>query len=92
MPFTFGTFDREGWGTVVGADARAERLGSNLRGAWSAFARTGDPSHDGIGRWPAYDIDERPTMLFDADCRVVRDPTRCPWPSGAERQAAGSTR
>ena len=33
VPFTFGTFDREGWGTVVGADARAERLGANLRGA-----------------------------------------------------------
>ena len=78
VPFTFGTFDREGWGAVVGADARAERLGANLRGAWSAFARTGDPSHDGIGRWPAYDVDERPTMLFDAECRVVRDPDAVP--------------
>ena len=32
LPFTFGTFDREGWDAVVGYDARAESLGVNLRG------------------------------------------------------------
>ncbi|HZP27602.1 MAG TPA: carboxylesterase family protein [Acidimicrobiia bacterium] len=73
VPFTFGNFDCEGWGAVVGADADAERLGSELRAAWAAFARTGDPSHDGIGTWPRYDADTRATMLFDRSCRVVTD-------------------
>ncbi len=68
VPFTFGTFDREGWGEVVGHDQRAERLGTAMRAAWTAFARTGDPS------WPAYETRTRPTMIFDADCRVELDP------------------
>jgi carboxylesterase type B len=78
VPFTFGTFDREGWGVVVGAGARADRLGTNLRTAWAAFARTGDPSHDGIGEWPRYEPATRPTMVFDAESRVVADPDRVP--------------
>jgi carboxylesterase type B len=49
VPFTFGTFDRDGWGEAVGAEARADRLSADLRTAWLAFAHTGDPSHPGIG-------------------------------------------
>ncbi len=78
VPFTFGTFDREGWDDVVGVDARAEQLGVNLRSAWAAFARTGDPSHAAIGTWPRYDARTRATMLFDAECRVVADPDVVP--------------
>jgi para-nitrobenzyl esterase len=44
--------------------------------AWATFARTGDPSHEGIPRWPAYTIEQRATMLLDAECRVVNDPNR----------------
>ena len=32
--------------------------------AWLAFARTGDPAHDGIGEWPAYVPATRHTMVF----------------------------
>ena len=74
VPFTFGTFDHDGWGDAVGADARAEALSANLRSAWLAFAHTGDPSHPGIGTWPAHDPETRPTLLFASPCRVERDP------------------
>jgi para-nitrobenzyl esterase len=90
IPFTFGTFDREGWGDAVGADARAERLGVNLRAAWAAFADTGDPSHHGIGVWPRYDAGARATMIFDAECRVVTDADDVPL--AVLGQAAGSIR
>jgi para-nitrobenzyl esterase len=90
IPFTFGTFDREGWGDAVGADERAERLGANLRAAWAAFARHGDPSHDGIGRWPRYDEARRSTMIFDAECGVVTDPDNVPLT--VLGQVAGSIR
>jgi para-nitrobenzyl esterase len=79
VPFTFGTFDRDGWGEAVGADTRAEALSSDLRAAWLAFAHAGDPSHSGIGTWPVHDPETRPTLLFDAPCRVDLDP------AGAER-------
>jgi carboxylesterase type B len=74
VPFTFGTFDRDGWGEAVGADARADGLSADLRAAWLAFAETGDPSHPGIGAWPRHDPEARPTLLFDAPCRVELDP------------------
>ena len=48
IPFTFDSFDVDGWGEFVGADDDAFRIGRELRDAWGTFARTGDPG------WPAY--------------------------------------
>jgi para-nitrobenzyl esterase len=44
--------------------------------AWAAFAHTGDPSHDGLPDWPAYDAGRRATMLFDVPSMVADDPRR----------------
>jgi len=41
-----------------------------------AFARTGNPSHADIPRWPAYNASERPTMHIDNTWKVVNDPDR----------------
>jgi len=50
------------------------RMCDRLAGAWVAFATTGDPSHEGIGRWPAYDATTRATMVFNDDTRVENNP------------------
>lgn len=81
LPFTFGTFEVDGWGEWVGADGDAERLSRDVRAAWGAFARRGDPSHPGIGGWPRYDTATRPTMVLGRRCRVEHDPM------GPERRA-----
>jgi para-nitrobenzyl esterase len=47
IPFTFGNFV-DGWAEFVGYDADAERLSTQLRDAWAAFAAGGDPG------WPTY--------------------------------------
>jgi para-nitrobenzyl esterase len=73
LPFTFGTFDREGWADAVGHDQAAETLSSQLRGAWAAFAATGTPSQDGLP-WPPYRLPDRPVMVFDRVSGVVEDP------------------
>jgi para-nitrobenzyl esterase len=83
VPFTFGTFDREGWGEAVGSDARAHALGRQLRRAWTTFAATGVPEAP-VG-WPPYDRRRRPTLLFAPEGVVaVDDPAsearRC-WPA-----------
>ena len=72
VPFTFGTFDREGWDQAVGADARAEALSVAWRACWTAFAATGNPSLPGAP-WPAYEPARRRTMLFAAPGAVVTD-------------------
>jgi para-nitrobenzyl esterase len=74
IPLAFGTTDtaRE----LLGRDAEADALSDKVLRAWANFARTGDPNHAGLPDWPAYDTDRRPTMLFDAECRVAEDPAR----------------
>jgi para-nitrobenzyl esterase len=60
----------------VNAGNRPERFDAahNMSRAWATFARSGNPSFDGIPRWPAYTLDTRATMILDAQCRVVNDP------------------
>ncbi len=57
------------------ANPEAEQLSKQISGAWAAFARTGNPSHAGLGKWPAYTKATRDTMIFDADTsRIRKDP------------------
>jgi para-nitrobenzyl esterase len=60
------------------AGKRPERYKAarNMSRAWATFARTGDPSHDEIPQWPAYTLEQRATMILDAECKVVNDPNR----------------
>ena len=81
MPFVFGTLDAPTQDRFAGTGPLVEGLSANMMEAWLAFARSGDPSHEGIGPWPAYDSESRPTMMFDAESRVESDPF------GEERRA-----
>lgn len=56
-----------------GAMPGADLVENAMSDAWIAFARTGNPSHPGIGNWPVYDLRARPTMIFDVETRVVSD-------------------
>jgi para-nitrobenzyl esterase len=53
-----------------GGRALAERISTS----WVQFARTGNPNHDGLPRWPAFDAARRSTMVFDDACSVKNDP------------------
>jgi para-nitrobenzyl esterase len=65
------------------ADYPASRLvASQMSEAWIHFARHGDPNHNGIPAWPAYQVPERMTMVFDCQSNVVADPfgqNRAAW-------------
>ena len=63
--------DITGGGTPEGK-LMADRLAS----AWVAFARTGNPNNPQLPEWPAYNAATKPTMIFDADTRVVEDPKK----------------
>ena len=78
LPFVFDNVHEP----VLHPSASRQQLADRMADAWVAFARNGDPNHDGLADWPPYDLDARPTMLFDREvCRVEDDP----W--AAERQA-----
>jgi para-nitrobenzyl esterase len=83
LPFVFGNLDANGVSELIGHDpeGQAERqsLTAAVQGAWIAFARTGNPSHTGLPSWPAYETENRYTLVFDTPCVVQADPL------GAER-------
>jgi len=38
--------------------------------AWIAFARTGNPNHEGLPEWQSYDSEKRATMILGKDCKL----------------------
>ncbi len=72
LTFVFNNLGAASDFTGTGADRQA--LADLTSGAWTAFARTGNPNHEGLPRWPAYTLKDRETMIFDNHCQVVNDP------------------
>ncbi len=74
LPFMFDTLPA--WQAPMlkgGEPVGMARLAAQMRAAWVAFARHGDPNHDQLAHWPRYE-DQRQTMLFDQYSRVANDP------------------
>lgn len=63
-------------GSRTGSGAHARRLAGQMADAFIALARNGDPAHSGIPTWPRFDLEHRPTMIFDSPVRVENDPRR----------------
>jgi para-nitrobenzyl esterase len=55
-------------------DSGAFVLSRQMGRAWTSFARTGNPNHNGLPHWPAYTASTRATMYFDTPCAVRNDP------------------
>ena len=51
-------------------------VSSQVGDAFLAFARAGDPNHAGLPQWRPYQLEERATMMFDPQSRLVNDPAR----------------
>jgi para-nitrobenzyl esterase len=76
IPFVFDNLDRGGANLLTGDGPERQGIADAMHRAWIAFARSGDPQHDGLPEWPAYDLEHRATMGFDAECAVLNDPGR----------------
>ena len=63
--FVFGKYDA----MFCGSGPDADKLAKCIQDAWLAFARTGDPSCESIGKWPVYGS-KRMTMILDKVCRA----------------------
>jgi para-nitrobenzyl esterase len=74
IPFVFGAVRRPLVAAFAGGGPEAEALSAQMQGAWLSFARTGDPSHEGIGVWPSWDARRRATMVFGPGGGVVDAP------------------
>jgi para-nitrobenzyl esterase len=72
IPFVFENVDGGKPMTGTGQDRYA--LSDKMSRAWVAFARTGNPNHKGLPNWPAFNTDQRATMVFNNECKIVNDP------------------
>jgi para-nitrobenzyl esterase len=72
LAFWFDNIDLAAQATGGGADART--LATKMSRAMVAFARTGNPNHAGIPRWPAYSPPARANLIFDDRVEVRNDP------------------
>ena len=74
VPFVWGTVGRSGSLSFTGVGPEADQLSRQMMDAWIAFSKSGDPSHRGIGTWPAYESSSRRTMIFGRSCGVSEAP------------------
>ena len=78
IPLMFGTLSAPG--SATGHDDDARKVSATMQRALLSFARTGDPSYQGLGSWEPYTLPRRATMVFDSHSRLEDDPR------GAERR------
>lgn len=73
IPFVFDNLDKPGASLFAGEGA-PQALADAMHASWIAFAKTGDPRHDGIPDWPAYEPEGRATMHFGDRVHLEHDP------------------
>jgi para-nitrobenzyl esterase len=74
LAFWFDNIDLCLQATGGGDDART--LASQMSRSLVAFARTGDPNHDGIPKWTPFTESNRAMMIWDSTSEVTVDPDR----------------
>ena len=84
IPFVFYNMDIGA--SMTGSAQSRYALGHVMSAAWAAFARTGDPNHADMPKWPVFDVATYPTMVFGERVHVANDPNR------EERLALGELR
>lgn len=73
IPFVFGTLGDQPFGILAARTTETDKISFNMMDAWINFARHGDPNHDGIPKWPAFNTKTRSNMVFGIDTRVEND-------------------
>lgn len=69
LPFVFDNIEK--CKEMTGGGAAAHELADKVSQAWINFARSGNPNHDGLPKWPAYNDQNTATMHFDNQCKVM---------------------
>jgi len=72
IPFVLENVDQAKSMTGTGEDRYL--LQEKMSGAWAAFVRSGNPNHKGLANWLPFKTDQRATMVFDNECKMVNDP------------------
>lgn len=75
LPFVFGTLREPLLRPLVGLGREAGKLSQLMMRAWLAFARSGDPTDDGLPPWSEYG-ETRNTMVLGRRPHIASNPFR----------------
>ncbi|WP_284037203.1 carboxylesterase/lipase family protein [Neobacillus sp. 114] len=76
IPFVWNTLDKPNTTNFTGTSPERQQVADQMHQAWINFARNGNPNTDALPSWPKYDLNFRPTMIFNLESAVVNDPNR----------------
>jgi len=75
LPFVWGTLKTAPtMAEFAGSGPDADTLSEAMMDAWTAFSRTGDPNCEAVPDWAPYDLERRPTLVFDRETRIEHAP------------------
>jgi len=74
LPFVFNNLEKDGVVAFTGPSTQRIEVAQAIHRAWIAFAHNGDPDIRPHNPWPAYDLENRATRIFDVESRVDNDP------------------
>ena len=74
LPFVFDTLQSPLGKAFTGDTPAARALSARMIGAWTSFARSGNPSCEAVGDWPTYDEGDRATMRLGDELGLCFDP------------------
>ncbi|MFO1014167.1 MAG: carboxylesterase/lipase family protein [Caulobacteraceae bacterium] len=60
--------------SMSGIGPEQQKIADQMSESWLAFAKTSNPNNAHVPHWPAYDVANRATMIFDVTPRVENDP------------------
>jgi len=72
LPFVFNNVVEQP--EEVGNGPDLQPLADKMSAAWTAFARTGNPSASGVPKWLAYTMNDRATMIINKEWKLMNDP------------------
>ncbi|MCM3767652.1 carboxylesterase/lipase family protein [Neobacillus niacini] len=76
IPFVWNTLDKPKTTNFTGSSPERKLVSVQMHQAWINFARNSNPNTDDLPLWPKYDLNFRPTMIFNLESEVVNDPNR----------------
>lgn len=62
--------------STIGDGPERQPLADKMSAAWVAFAATGKPNTKLLPEWKPFDLQSRPTMVFNNECKMMNDPYR----------------
>lgn len=74
IPLVFGCTENPAGQYLCGTDPGAAKLSIKVQNCWIAFARSSNPSTDGVGKWHPFEDESRHVMCFDENTALLSNP------------------